>query len=165
MSSPDPNRPFDPITGLPSDPGQARTELRARLVAAWLPVLKASGLRYQTARLWVGYHTDGAGWWDSQIVVSFGKPPVTEFPRVEESLTRAAAATGWGQAGVSHGMNVRQGSLHLEGGCATGDGCVYTIKTGPRITQEIAEIPEGYTLRVEELEAYLDPAAPPPTRR
>ncbi|HRW17295.1 MAG TPA: hypothetical protein P5181_00460 [Dermatophilaceae bacterium] len=128
-------------------------------------MLAAGGLRYASAFFWVGYHTDDAGWWDADITVSFGKPPATEFPAVELAVARAAAAAGWTQAGVSHGPNLRKDSLHLRGGCSSSDGCVYTIKTGPRITQRIAELPEGYTLRVEELEAYLDPDAPPPTRR
>ena len=33
------------------------------------------------------------------------------------------------------------------------------------LTQKLALVPDGYTLRVAELESHLDPAAPTPTRR
>lgn len=164
MTTQDPNRPFDPVTGLPADPGQARDELRRRLVEAWSPVLQDSGLRYQSARFATHFHTDGAGWWDGSIVVNFGVHPESEWPQIEQAMARAAAQHGWGQAGVSHALNLRRGPLQLRGACSV-NGCSYVIETGSRITQEVAPVLEGYTLRVEELEAYLDPAAPTPTRR
>lgn len=84
--------------------------------------------------------------------------------RVETAMISATQASGWSQAGVSHGLNLRKGSFHLKGGCGV-DGCYYILDTGPRLTQNLAVVPEGYTLRVEELESHLDPAAPAPTRR
>ncbi len=79
-------------------------------------------------------------------------------------MVKAAAANGWGQAGISHGMNLRNGSLHLSGGCGS-DGCYYDIKTAPRILEKISFDPDDYKTPVAELAAYLDPAAPPPTFR
>ena len=164
VSSLDPDRPFEPITGLGDTPQERRAELRRRLVAAWLPLLASSGLRYQWALFGVKVNTDNGGWYGAAIHVSFGKPPSSEWSRVEAAMVKAAAANGWGQAGISHGMNLRNGSLHLSGGCAF-DGCYYNIKTAPRILEKISFDPDDYKTPVAELAAYLDPAAPPPTFR
>ena len=164
VSSLDPDRPFEPITGLGDTPQERRAELRRRLVAAWLPLLASSGLRYQWALFGVKVNTDNGGWYGAAIHVSFGKPPSSEWSRVEAAMVKAAAANGWGQAGISHGMNLRNGSLHLSGGCAF-DGCYYNIKTAPRILEKISFDPDDYKTPVAELAAYLDPAAPTPTFR
>lgn len=165
MSSTDPDRPFEPIAGLPSTPDEARDALRQRLVAGWEPILADSGLRYQSAQFGVWHHSDGAGWWSADMAVSFGAVPRFDWARTEAAIRAAAVKNGWTQAGVSHGLNLRNGPLHLKGGCSVDVGCVYLIATGARIAQKVKEIPEGYTLRVEELESHLDPAAPAPTRR
>jgi len=164
VSSSDPNRPFDPIVDLPADPTAARDELRRRMAEEWKLLLSRSGLRYAFANFATRYHTDGDGWWSAELIVSFGTLPRPDWPRVEAAMVSATRASGWSQAGVSHGLNQRKGSFHLSGSC-TLDGCVYLLDTGPRLTQKLALLPEGYTLRVEELESHLDPAAPAPTRR
>ena len=164
MSSLDPDRPFEPITGLGDTPQERRAELRRRLVAAWLPLLASSGLRYQWAVFVVQSNTDNGGWYRAMLRVSFGELPSSEWPRVEAAMVKAAAANGWGQAGISHGMNLRNGSLHLSGGCGS-DGCYYDIKTAPRILEKISFDPDDYKTPVAELAAYLDPAAPTPTFR
>jgi hypothetical protein len=160
VSSSDPNRPFDPIVDLPNDPTAARDELRRRLAGEWELLLARSGLRYAFANFATRYHTDGDGWWSAELIVSFDEVP----QGVETAMISATQASGWSQAGVSHGLNLRKGSFHLKGGCGV-DGCYYILDTGPRLTQKLAVVPEGYTLRVEELESHLDPAAPAPTRR
>ena len=164
MSSLDPDRPFEPITGLGDTPQERRAELRRRLVAAWLPLLASSGLRYQWAVFVVQSNTDNGGWYRAMLRVGFGELPSSEWSRVEAAMVKAAAANGWGQAGISHGMNLRNGSLHLNGGCGS-DGCDYVIKTAPRILEKISFDPDDYKTPVAELAAYLDPAAPPPTFR
>jgi len=164
VSSSDPNRPFDPIVDLPADPTAARDELRRRMAGEWELLLASSGLRYRMATFSATEHTDGKGWWSAEMQVVFGTLPRLEWPRVEAAMVSATRASGWSQAGVSHGLNLRKGSFHLSGSC-TLDGCVYRMDTGPRLTQKLALLPEGYTLRVEELESHLDPAAPAPTRR
>lgn len=164
MSSTDPNRPFEPITDLPTDPTAARDELRRRLAGEWDQVLAKSGLRYQSATFSTTEHTDGDGWWSAEMIVNFGTLPQQEWPRVVTAMASATSAAGWSQAGVSHALNLRKGSFHLKGGCAV-DGCYYTLDTGPRLTQKLALVPDGYTLRVAELESHLDPAALTPTRR
>ena len=164
MSSLDPDRPFEPITGLGDTPQERRAELRRRLVAAWLPLLASSGLRYQWAVFVVQSNTDNGGWYRAMLRVGFGELPSGEWSRVEAAMVKAAAANGWGQAGISHGMNLRNGSLHLNGGCGS-YGCYYDIKTAPRILEKISFDPDDYKTPVAELAAYLDPAAPPPTFR
>ena len=67
VSSLDPDRPFEPITGLGDTPQERRAELRRRLVAAWLPLLASSGLRYQWAVFVVQSNTDNGGWYLSLI--------------------------------------------------------------------------------------------------
>ena len=164
VSSLDPDRPFEPITGLGDTPQERRAELRRRLVAAWLPLLASSGLRYQWAVFVVQPNTDNGGWYRAMLRVGFGELPSGEWSRVEAAMVKAAAANGWGQAGISHGMNLRNGSLHLNGGCGS-DGCDYVIKTAPRILEKISFDPDDYKTPVAELAAYLDPAAPTPTFR
>ena len=164
MSSLDPDRPFEPITGLGDTPQERRAELRRRLVAAWLPLLASSGLRYQWAVFVVQSNTDNGGWYRAMLRVGFGELPSSEWSRVEAAMVKAAAANGWGQAGISHGMNLRNGSLHLNGGCGS-YGCYYDIKTAPRILEKISFDPDDYKTPVAELAAYLDPAAPTPTFR
>ena len=164
VSSLDPDRPFEPITGLGDTPQERRAELRRRLVAAWLPLLASSGLRYQWAVFVVQSNTDNGGWYRAMLRVSFGELPSSEWSRVEAAMVKAAAANGWGQAGISHGMNLRNGSLHLNGGCGS-YGCYYDIKTAPRILEKISFDPDDYKTPVAELAAYLDPAAPTPTFR
>lgn len=163
VSSADPNRPYEPIPDLPTDPTAARDELRRRMAGEWEFLLTRSELRYQSANFMTIHHTDGSGWWSADLIVSFGDVPQLDWARMDSVMANAARASGWGQAGVSHGLSVRKGSFSLKGGCGL-DGCSYTLSTGPRLTQELAMVPGVYSHRVEELESHLDPAAPPPTR-
>ncbi len=95
------------------------------------------------------------------LTVSFGKLDRSAWDGVQATMSAAAQATGWGQAGVSHGMNLRKGPFFLRGGCGIERGCVYTIDTS-NIKQAIADNYSG-NLPVQELDQFRDPSAPTET--
>ncbi len=157
----DPDRPPETMTGLPTDETGARAEIRRRLVEQWRPLLQASGLKFVAARWGIdpAPYDDGAV--TGSLTVSFGKVEESQRDGVQATMTAAAQATGWGQAGVSHGMNLRKGPFFLNGGCGGIDGCNYTIETS-NIKQDLANI-DFVNLPVSELDQFRNPSAPPET--
>ena len=155
----DPDRPPESMTDLPADKAAARVEVRKRLVAQWSALLDVSELRYESAAFGVDPAYDDERAVTGSITVAFGQRPQSEWPDVEGRMTAAAARNGWGQAGVSHGMNLRKGAFLLRGGCGVANGCVYTVETS-NLTQDVLVDVRADTLRVEELEKFRDPAAP-----
>jgi hypothetical protein len=119
----DPNRPPEPMTGLPADPQAMTSEIRRRLLAEWGPLLRESGLRLTDATFWLWLDTTRGDGWRSRMTVGFGALPQSQWAAVEGAMARAAAANGWGQAGVSHGLSQRKGPFFLTGGCSVSIGC------------------------------------------
>lgn len=156
LSTSDPNAPVEPLTDVPAAPDDARADLRRRLVGAWEPLLKASGLRFSWAHFGVDEHSDGNGWWNGVLTVSFGTRPQEQWGEVESRMARAAESVGWTQAGVSHGLNLRSSTFHLSGGCAVSTGCSYSIETAPTTTR-VSQVPGGFEAQIAELEPYRDP--------
>lgn len=159
----DPDRPPETMTGLPTQKVAARAEIRRRLVEQWRPLLQASGLKFEEAAWGIDldpYDHDAV---TGSLTVSFGKADESEseWDGVQAKMTAAAQATGWGQAGVSHGMNLRKDPFFLNGGCGGFGGCIYTIKTSD-IRQNLADN-NFINVPVDELDQFRDPSAPTET--
>lgn len=153
----DPNRPHEPMIGLPDDPDLARDEVRKRLIAEWTPLLRDSGLTYQFV-----YFSAGEAFVDDQyegtMTVRFGKPSTSEWGTLEKRMDTTARANGWTQAGKSHGLKLRKGSFFLDGGCSV-RGCVYSIVTS-RTEQRLSYADDAQHVRTPELEQFKAPGAP-----
>ncbi|MDE9364661.1 hypothetical protein PZ938_03510 [Luteipulveratus sp. YIM 133132] len=147
-TAPDPDRPFPQPRGLPREPVAATDALRLQMVSAWRPLLRDSGLRYQRAGFSTTMWRDDR--YEARLTVMLDD---ADPDGVDIRIARAAASNGWGQAGVSHGLNLRKGPFVLSGQCIP-DRCSYEIWLDD-LEQEIDLSPQQQRYRVPELEGFL----------
>lgn len=149
----DPDRPLEPMSGLPADGDGRRDEIRRRMTTEWAALLQASGVGTHSASFGIftaPYHPDMV---NGVLDVTFAVHSQADWPAIESSMARAAAAAGWTQAGVSHALNLRKGSLHLKGGCNVTLGCFYEMDTVD-IPLPVSHVPGTRTDDVPELSAF-----------
>ncbi len=103
------NSSNDQMPALPENPEAAEAVVRAMLMKEAIVLLKASGLKYTYAQFMV--HSSGD---DEQAQV--GDLLITFRPcsdQQAQAMTAAIEADGWGDSGISHGVNVNKGPIHL----------------------------------------------------
>ncbi len=128
MTTPDPDRPAEPFSDLPRDPGAATQEIRRRMIDEWRSVLRSTGRQIDKATFGTSYLSAPPSW-SAQMTVSFSVRDESQWPDLESALATAVARNGWTQAGVSHGLSVRKGPLFLKGGCSVSTTCTFQVRT------------------------------------
>jgi hypothetical protein len=131
---------------LPQDPTQAEAAVRKMLIDEAIVLLKASGLKHTHAQFDVPTSFDDDNTQNGDLLIEFRKCTDADV----QAMTAAIFAHGWKQDGVSHGVNVKKGPLHLEGG-KNPEGCDFRMTTA-NIAQYLPGIKD--INRVPELAAF-----------
>lgn len=109
---------------LPKDPDAAEAFVRRMLMKEAVVLLQATGLKYTAAQFDVPTSYDQEGAQNGDLLIEFRSCTDQHV----QAMTEAILANGWQQAGISHGVNVRKGPLHLQWG-KTIEGCPLELTT------------------------------------
>jgi len=130
------------MPALPDDENAAKAVVRTMLMDEAIVLLEATGMRYTSAQFDVPISFDDGDTQNGNLAIVFDPCSGEQ----EQAMTAAIWAQGWEQAGVSHGVSVSKGPLHLQWGNGYG-GCIFRMTTVNisqhlQITDDITRVPE-----------------------